>query len=301
MVELEKLFNLRAIKWLLISMLAVAIVLLTLTNIANVLESTSIDQIRWLYIRDWVFFGEDFTLSLLYYVAFILAMVGGVIYYRVVKKLIEIRKAREQKSNLRELLVKTMTYLGIGMILEGFYIVFRSDFRGSYEVMFQFYITLDSLAMVIFMAIGFTIFMDKQVLEKKSMAIFTFILSFVIAVVVFIMTLLYGLYIENFGIGMVIAVGLMLIESLLMATIAVKIVIIRKKVEEEKTALGNIALMLFFIILSIFMLIACGLTVTTAVLLNRIFRVIRLSLLLGVGYLAYPAFIEPALKTKTEN
>lgn len=299
MVELEKLFNLRAIKWLLISMLAVAIVLLTLTNIVNVLESTSIDQIRWLYIRDWVFFEENFTLSLLYYIAFILAMVGGVIYYRLVKKLIEISKAREQKSSLRELLVKTMTYLGIGMIIEGFYIVFRSDFRGAYEVLFQFYITLDSLAMVIFMAIGFTIFMDKQVLEKKSMAIFTFVLSFVIAIVGFIMMLLYGLYIENFGIGMVIAVGLMLIESLLMATIAVKIVIIRKKVEEEKKALGNIALMLFFIILSIFMLIACGLTVTTAVLLNRIFRVIRIVLLLGVGYLAYPAFIEPALKIKT--
>lgn len=301
MIDFERLFNLRAIKYMLISMAFVAILLLSITNVPQVLASKPLEQIRFLYIREWVFFQEDQILCILYYIAFIGAMVGSVVYFRVVKKLAQIKQSREQSSMLRDMLLSTMKYMGLGIFIEGWYLVFRSDFQGAYEVIFQFYIPFDTIAMVIFIAIGFTIFMAKELLHNRTIAIATFILSLFAFVFGYIMMLLYGINIQGFAVGITLTVALMAIESLIVLVVAVKILSIRKKVEEEKKALGYIALQLILVVISIFLLIACGLTVTSAVLLNRLFRVFRIGILIAVGLLSYPAFIEPALKKSDKS
>jgi hypothetical protein len=301
-MEFEKLFNLKIIKYTTIFMVILSTIIVLIGNVTQVLAEHQGESLRILYIRDWVFFKDEFKLSILYYLSVPLAFINGAIYFTVATKITAITKARTEKSNLRNMLYSTAMYLGIGHLFEGFYLTFKSDFIGAYEVIGQFYITLDTLAMVIFIAIAFSIFLAEDIIKKPGIAIVTYIFCMAAYILAFIMMLLYGLNPQAFSVGVIITIGLTAIISLIGISIVIRIIHISHRVEKERKALLFIAIQLGLLILSTFLLIGCGLTISTNILLNRILRFLRMITLGTAAVLYFPAFINPAkINIKAES
>ena len=89
-------FNSKNIKKVTILMTFLSIVIVLVVNVHTLLQTTTLEETRLLYLRDWVFFREEggITGSVLYYVAFIIAMAGGLLFFKVRSDL----KEAERKS-----------------------------------------------------------------------------------------------------------------------------------------------------------------------------------------------------------
>lgn len=293
-MEFEKLFNLKIIRYTTIVMIILSTIIVLIGNVTQVLVEHPGESLRIIYIRDWVFFREDLVLSILYYFSVPLAFINAIFYFVIAKRISDITKTRTDKSNLRTMLYATAMYLGIGHLFEGTYLTLKSDFAGSYEVIGQFYITLDTLAMVIFIAIAFSIFLAEEIIKKPLIAIATYVFCMAAYILAFIMMLLYGLNPTAFSVGVIITIGLTAIISLIAISIVLRIIQISHRVEKERNALLFIAVQLGLLILSTFLLIGCGLTISTNLLANRILRLLRMLTLGTAAILYFPAFINPA-------
>jgi hypothetical protein len=301
MQQFEKLFNLKKLRNTTILMFIGSTIIVFLVNMIQVLEDKALSDINLLYFRDWIFFGEDKILSWLYYFSTILSFICALIFFHVAFQLKKIIKEKENVSNLRQMLLATSLYLGLGHVLEGLYLMLASDFKGAYEVIFQFYILLDTLSIVILMAIAFSIFLADKLMTNSKIAVYNFIFSMFLYFLGFIMMILYGLNPEGFSIGIIITIASLAILSLLAIVIILRIVSLKKKLEEQISALNFIGIQLILMVVSVFLLVGCGLTIGMDDLtLNRTLRLLRMVVLFLTAISYYPAYINPAKRKLKE-
>ena len=289
-------FNLRKVKWITFILGAITIISMFFVLVGLLNEFETLEGIRLLYVREWVFFQEELLLSILYYISFIVAMITGGMFLHNTILIKRISKTRETGKEMRDLLSTSSFLLGIGCLLEGIYLPLRSDFRSVYEVIFQFYITLDTIATVIFIAIVYAIFIAEEFETESKLGKFVITFYFLLITVGFIMMILYGINPDAFAMGIIIAIGLVGIQVLLTLALVFKIYLVKRRVKTQSQALMAIAMQLILLSLAGIFLIVCGLTVTTNVPINRVFRVIRMLTFLVIALMYYPAFIKPAMK-----
>lgn len=291
-------FNSKNIKIVTMLMTFLSIVIVLVVNVHTLLQTTTLEETRLLYLRDWVFFREEGGIigSVLYYVAFIIAMAGGLLFFKVRSDLKEVERAKSGPQQMRQLLITTTSFMGVGLIIEALYLIFKSDFVGTYEVVFQLYIFYHTFVMVMFIVITLNIFMEKDLIksQKKSLILIGFLIV-VIFVGYFIM-ILYGLDPLGYSILIVVPVVLVVLVAIVSLVVAVRILSLRNKVKDEEIALSSISFIVLLVVLSIVFLIVCGLTINTDITVNRIFRILRVTTLLVTALLYYPAFIRPAKK-----
>ncbi len=289
-------FNLKRVKWITFLLGLTTIITMMVVLLDLIEEYGSLEGVRLLYIREWVYFQEEIVISMLYHVSFWIAMAAGVVFLYCAVMIKRISKTRETGKEMRDLLSTSSMMLGIGTLLEGIYLPLRSDFRSVYEVIFQFYITLDTIATVIFIAIVYAIFIVEKFETESKMGKFVIVFYFLLIFVGFLMMILYGINPEGFAIGIVVAIGLVGIQVILTIGLVIKIFLIKRKIQAHSQALTAITVQLILLSVAGIFLIVCGLTVTTNVLINRLFRIFRLLTFLVLGLMYFPAFIKPALQ-----
>jgi hypothetical protein len=294
-------FNLKRVKWITIGLGLITLISMVVVLLDLIEQYGSLEGVRILYIREWVFFQEEFIISIPYHISFWIAMIAGALFLYTTIMIKRISKTRETGKEMRDLLSTSASLLGIGTFLEGVYLTLRSDFRSVYEVIFQFYITLDTIATVIFIAIVYSIFIMEKFETESKMGKFVIVFYFLLIIVGFLMMILYGINPDGFAIGIVVAIGLVGIQVLLTIGLVIKILLVKRKIQGHSEALTAITVQLILLSLAGIFLIVCGLTVNTNVPVNRFFRLIRILTLMIVAIMYFPAFIRPALQKRQES
>ncbi len=296
MRNFEDLFDLGVIKKLTFIMSILAAVVVVAVNIGQLIQTGEIESARLLYFRP---HEPEPVLNHLYSISVILAFLSAALLVYMNLQLKNIEKRAVEKSKLREKLRATTTYLALGKVFEGFYLLLLSDFREAWEVIAQLYILFDSLAIILFIAIAFSIFLVNDLMKNENIARFSFIVCMAAYFLAFIIMVLYGLSPEAFSIGIFLVIGITILLALLGVVVVAKIAHIYGRITTNKRPLIFIAVQILLLIITIALLIGCGLTISFENLLpNRLLRFARMIVFVLVALLYYPAFIAPALKSE---
>ncbi|MHA1820228.1 MAG: hypothetical protein ACTSU2_09195 [Promethearchaeota archaeon] len=326
-IKLEEFFKLKRINVIVLLMFLLSAALVFIFNILPNYDQIKNQSIRILYFESWLFFQDPQNLGIYYYMATILFIIAGLIFFKdmwdyrkgLYNKRAEVKNINEggekvgieggpskemgsiseneETLNWKELMYSTPLYLGVGAIFEVIYLLFNSDLRGSWEVMGQFYITLDTLAVVILLYVVSQIFLMESN-ENSPFYQFTIIFLLVVFFFSYVMMLIYGLAPDKFSVGIILAIGLILVVIIFTLVIIVNIGKMMKRIGDEyKRPLLFIALELLFLILSLSALIGCGITIFfTDLFLNRFLRVLRAIFILMSAISFRPAYVEPMKK-----
>jgi hypothetical protein len=227
-----------------------------------------------------------------------MAMIGGLLFFKVRANFKEIETSKTGPQQMRKLLSTTTSFMSIGLFIEGLYILFKSDFKGAYEVIFQLSTPYNTFVMVMFIVIVLSIFMDNDLIKNPKLSIILIGFLNIVVIAGYVMMIIYGLDPVAFSTAIVLAIVIMIIVGMVALIVAFRIFSLRQKVKDEEIALTSILIIVILLVLSMIFLIACGLTVKTNTVLNMMLRTIRIGTLLITGILYYPAFILPAKKNK---
>lgn len=293
-------FNSKNIKIVTVLMTLLTTVIVLIVNIYTLHQSSTLEGARLLYIRDWAFFADDngWIVSVLFYAGFVMAIIGGFLFLKVRVNLKEIETSKSGPQQMRKLLSTTTSFMSIGLFIEGLYILFKSDFKGAYEVIFQLSTPYNTFVMVIFIVIVISIFMDNDLIKNPKLSLILIGFLNTVVIVGYIMMMIYGFDPDAFSMAIVLAIAIMVVVGIVALIIVFRIFSLRQKVKDEDGALFSISIIVLLLVLSIFLLIACGLTVNKNTVANMVFRSLRIGILLLTGILYYPAFILPAKKNK---
>ena len=140
--------------------------------------------------------------------------------------------------------------------------------------------------------------MDNDLIKNPKLSLILIGFLNTVVIVGYIMMMIYGFDPDVFSMAIVLAIVIMVVVAIVALIIVFRIFSLRQKVKDEDGALFSISIIVLLLVLSIFLLIACGLTVNKNTVANMVFRSLRIGILLLTGILYYPAFILPAKKNK---
>ena len=181
----ERVFNQRVI---IVTALISFILTIIIVLIFGTLAKRATVPPRLLYLDQGV--TENILLQLALIIIIIIVMgIAAIILFINAKSINQIQKKKASPSVLRDMLFITTIILGVGLLFEIPYILYDSDYNG-WNVIGQFYSFLDTFAMVIFIAIAFTIFLAEASTRNPKITLIGFIFSIICLITVFIMEIL---------------------------------------------------------------------------------------------------------------
>lgn len=298
MAEIEKYFNLKFTKIFIIIIFVISFIILLILDLIRLLEVYPIDEIIIIKIRD-VYFANDVQ-SVFFYCFMIILGANIIIGIKIQSKFKKILNQRDENSKISKMLKTTVDIFCIARIIEMTYLLFASDFKYVYEVIFQSYITLDVLACVILIMIASILFLDEKKVNNPKIVLY--LIAFLISSVFigYLITVIYAVFPSFFIIGSIIGGAFIVIDVIIAGFILVRIINFRKIPVKNKNIMLFLGFQLIFSIFSIFLMIPLGLTfplIQEGIFLpNRVLRLIRL-IILAISIFTYnPAYIRPFIK-----
>ena len=190
-----QIFTSRNIKIFTLLLSLVSVVVVFIANVYTTLQTTTLEETRILYVKEWIYLQYDYglTVNVLFYVAFTIAAVGGILFFKVREDLKEVEKEKSGPQNMRKLLITTTSLMGLSLINEAGYLLLKSDFVVTFEVIFQLYITYNTMVLVIFIVITLSIFMEQDMIKYPKISLILIVFLNLIVIAGYLIMMIYGL------------------------------------------------------------------------------------------------------------
>jgi hypothetical protein len=291
-------FNFKLLNRLIIIFVAIIIILLFTVDLAYSIEHNEHETFRFWWYDANVGFNTGAEKGPGMLISLILNIIAGVLFFIVSIKMNQVRKAKNN-SYLSKYLFYTAVYLGIGRIIESFYIITETDLRGLLFVVGRLFIPLDNLAMIIFFGVCVDVFFSVEFVKQDNLAQKfdritwgTFFAGWLAILGHFSHNNIVEVIVQ------VLIIGSIAIIILISLVIEKRILQLIKKVEENKKALSLIGQMLVLYICVV--ILSLVLIITQPDLTQYIFRAIKNLILIIIALFYFPAFINPALRRKSQ-